>query len=72
MSTGTFAIWMFKGFKGPLKNELVSVDERNSTKGIKRIVLGILIWILIALIIVAIFREKAETRTYRPEDFNFK
>jgi hypothetical protein len=72
MFTGAFTIWMFKGFRGSLDKELVSVEGRNSTKGVIRIILGFLIWIIIVLVVVAIFKIKTETQTYRLEDLNYK
>jgi hypothetical protein len=55
-ATGAFAIWMTKGFKGPFDNEMVSVNERNSSKGTVRYFLGFGIWVLIGLIVFSIVK----------------
>jgi len=56
-TTGAFAIWMSKGFKGPFDNEMVSIDERNSTKGTVRFFLGLGIWVLVILIAASILKS---------------
>ncbi len=55
-ATGAFAIWMTKGFKGSFDNEMVSIDERNSTKGTVRYFLGFGIWVLVGLIVFLIVK----------------
>jgi hypothetical protein len=43
-ATGAFFIWAVKGFKGKFNDEMVTIDQRHSLKGIIRLCLGITIW----------------------------
>jgi hypothetical protein len=64
-ATGAFAIWATKGFKGSFNNEMVSPDERNSIKGIKRFYLGLAIWVLIIAVTSVILTRPTETKVYK-------
>jgi hypothetical protein len=69
-TTGAFVIWMTKGFKGPFDKEMVSVDERNSTKGTTRYYLGIGIWIVVLIIMTVILTRPTEIKTYKVKTNN--
>jgi hypothetical protein len=56
MYTGALIIWIAKGRKGPLENELVRIGDSNSAKGTVRTGLGVTFWILVGLVIIAIAR----------------
>ena len=64
-ATGAFIIWMSKGFKGPFDKEMVSVAERNSTKGTIRYFLGIVIWVVVLMIAYVILTRPTETKGYK-------
>jgi hypothetical protein len=64
-STGAFAIWMTKGFKGPFDKEMVSVADRNSTKGMLRYFLGLGIWVAILAVATVLLTRPAESKTYK-------
>jgi hypothetical protein len=64
-ATGAFAMWMIKGFEGPFDKEMVSIDERNSTKGTVRFFLGLGIWISIIVVAAAILTRQPKTKTYK-------
>jgi hypothetical protein len=64
-ATGAFAIWMTKGFKGPFDNEMVSIDDRNSTKGTIRYFLGLGIWVAVLMIVIVLLTRPTETKTYK-------
>lgn len=53
-STGIFVIWMTKGFKGTFEQEMVSVKQRNSTKGTVAWFLGLGVWILVLVIVASL------------------
>ena len=52
--TGAFMIWAFKGFKGRLDDEMVSIEQRNSAKGLVRFFIGFVVWMTIGLILVVV------------------
>lgn len=64
-STGAFAIWMIKGFKGPFDKEMVSIADRNTTKGIIRYLLGMGIWLAIIVIAAVLLTRPTESKTYK-------
>lgn len=65
ISTGAFAIWMTKGFNGPFDNEMVRIDERNSTKGTFRYFLGLGIWIAILIIASILLTRPSKQSIYK-------
>ena len=65
ITTGAFAIWVTKGFKGPFNNEMVSVDERNSAKGTLRFFFFFLIWILFIVVASVMLTRPTETKAYK-------
>lgn len=64
-ATGAFAIWLTKGFKGPFDKQMVSVDERNSTKGTRRYFLGLGIWVAILIIASILLTRPTRENSYR-------
>lgn len=64
-ATGAFAIWMTKGFKGAFDNEMVSIADRNTTKGTIRYFLGLGIWVTVLLIATVLLTRPTETKTYK-------
>ena len=64
-ATGTFAIWLTKGFKGSFDSEMVRIEDRNSLKGTTRYFLGMGIWIVIAVIISVLLTRPTETKSYK-------
>ena len=62
-TTGAFVIWITKGFKGPLNDEMVSIDKRNSAKGTARFYLGFGVWLLIIIIAGLILTRPAGRRS---------
>ncbi len=64
-ATGAFAIWLTKGFKGPFDKEMVSIDERNSTKGTTRYFLGLGIWVAILIIAGVLLTRPTKTKAYK-------
>ena len=68
ITTGAFAFWLTKGFKGPFNNEMVSINERLSTRGTVRYFLGMGIWIAILIVASVILSrpdEKTGTKAYK-------
>jgi len=53
-ATGIFVIWMTKGFKGTFNSEMVSVKNRNSTKGTAAYFLGMGVWVALLIIVVSL------------------
>jgi hypothetical protein len=64
-ATGAFFVWAVKGFKGPFNHEMVSIDQRNSTKGILRFLLGLGFWIIILVVVAEILSSPDEVKGYR-------
>ena len=62
--TGSFAVWATKGFKGSFNNAMVSIEQRNSTKGNIRYFLGLGIWILILVIAGVILSRPTKPQSY--------
>jgi hypothetical protein len=65
ITTGSFLVWMTKGFKGAFDDGMVSPDERNSMKGTQRYFLGLAIWITIFIVISMILSKPVETKKYK-------
>ncbi len=65
ISTGAFAIWMTKGFKGPFDKEMVSIAERNSPKGLLRFFIGIGIWFSVLAIVTALLASPPVSKKYK-------
>lgn len=63
--TGSFIIWLTKGFKGHFNEEMVSIDERHSTKGNIRYYLGIGAWIFIIVLTGAILARPTQKKAYK-------
>lgn len=70
-ATGAFIIWLTKGFKGPFDNEMVAIDERNSTKGTLRFFLGLGIWILVAIITIKMLTRRTDSYGSETNQFEF-
>jgi hypothetical protein len=64
-SKGAFAIWMTKGFKGPFEKEMVSVSDRNSSKGMIRYFLGLGIWVAVFAIATVLLTRPTESKTFK-------
>lgn len=64
-STGAFAVWMTKGFKGPFDKEMVSIADRNSPKGMTRYFLGLSIWVAIIAVAIVLLTRHTESRSYK-------
>lgn len=64
-ATGAFAIWLFKGLKGPFDNEMVRIEERNSTRGTVRYFLGLGIWIGILVIASVLLTRPSKQSAYK-------
>jgi hypothetical protein len=54
-----------KGFKGPFDKEMVSINERNSAKGIARYFLGMGVWIVVLVVIAVIMIRPAQEKRYK-------
>ena len=62
--TGSFTLWAARGFKGTFNSAMVSIDERNSTKGSIRYFLGLGMWILILVIAGLILSRPTKLQSY--------
>lgn len=65
VSTGSFAIWLTKGFKGPFDKEMVGFSEKNSKKGLVRYFLGIGIWLAISILISVLLTRSSKPSSYK-------
>lgn len=62
--TGSFAIWLFKGFKGSFDSQMVRIEEKHSARGTGRYFLGIGIWIGILSIAGILLTRPSKQRAY--------
>ena len=65
ISTGAFAIWMTKGFKGPFDKEMIRIDDNISVKGTTRYFLGLGIWIGILIIASVLLTRPSKQSVYK-------
>lgn len=65
IATGSFSVWMIKGFKGPFDQEMISIDERHSRKGTIRYYLGMCIWIAIFISITIVMTKPTKQKFYK-------
>jgi hypothetical protein len=63
ISTGSFVIWATKGFKGTFDKEMVPIDQRNSSKGLTRFLLGLGIWLIIIINVSVVLTRLTRTET---------
>lgn len=71
-ATGAFVIWATKGFKGQFNDQMVTLDQRNTMRGITRLGLGIVIWVTALLTVGKILTKPDEQPVYYEGTMNEK
>ena len=63
-ATGAFVIWTIKGFKGQFNDHMVTLDQRNTIRGMTRLGLGIVIWVTALWTVSKILTKSDEQPAY--------
>jgi len=66
---GAFVVWMFKGFRGTISDEMSSPHESN-IKTWRNFLITIIVFLLIVVVIEKLQKPENETETYKIEVIN--